>query len=372
MTNLTLGQRIAAKRNELGLSQSALGEQLNVSRQSVFKWESDAAVPEIDKLIALSRLFGVSLEWLLGVGDTPKAEVPVQPFPSPRWQKYLTIATAICASAALVISCFAFVKWNRIQQQLEEVQELAESYAQYVHPQAQILTDVSYRCIPAEDMNSAEAFLAITPHSYQEGDSAELTILLNGESEGVYPCKWNGSVYEVSFHLRPINGYQFLFRITDGNGKALSQELICTALAQMATSLEWPENYTVKWQKLAMESDSMTFTDLHLKVPLPRVFRNQTGLWSLCELILADDDGTVVTRFDLLNRSSYSAQVDFSGVDIDFTTKSVELTFPEPEVGEKLHLFLNCGLSTGHSVSYPVAIWEMHPDGLTLSTKTAP
>ena len=53
MTDLTLGQRIAAKRNELSLSQSALGEQLGVSRQSVFKWESDAAVPEIDKLIGL-------------------------------------------------------------------------------------------------------------------------------------------------------------------------------------------------------------------------------------------------------------------------------------------------------------------------------
>ena len=62
MTNLTLGQRIVLKRNELGLSQSALGEQLGVSRQSVFKWESDAAIPEIDKLIGLSRLFGVSLD----------------------------------------------------------------------------------------------------------------------------------------------------------------------------------------------------------------------------------------------------------------------------------------------------------------------
>ena len=63
---MTIGQRVGQKRKELGLSQEALGEQLGVSRQSIYKWESDAAVPEIDKLIALSRLFGVSVGWLLG------------------------------------------------------------------------------------------------------------------------------------------------------------------------------------------------------------------------------------------------------------------------------------------------------------------
>lgn len=67
---MTIGQRIAQKRKELGLSQEALGEELGVSRQSIYKWESDSALPEIDKFIALSRLFGVSVGWLLGQEDT--------------------------------------------------------------------------------------------------------------------------------------------------------------------------------------------------------------------------------------------------------------------------------------------------------------
>lgn len=37
---MTLGQRTAQKRKELGLSQEALGERLGVSRQSIYKWES--------------------------------------------------------------------------------------------------------------------------------------------------------------------------------------------------------------------------------------------------------------------------------------------------------------------------------------------
>ena len=73
---MTIGQRIAHQRKELGLSQEALGDQLGVSRQSIYKWESDSALPEIDKLIALSRLFGVSVGWLLGVEDPPEPAGP--------------------------------------------------------------------------------------------------------------------------------------------------------------------------------------------------------------------------------------------------------------------------------------------------------
>lgn len=69
MTDTTLGQRIAEGRKKLGLSQEAFGDRLGVSRQAASKWESDAAVPEIDKLITMSKIFGVSIGWLLGVED---------------------------------------------------------------------------------------------------------------------------------------------------------------------------------------------------------------------------------------------------------------------------------------------------------------
>ena len=74
---MTIGERIAQKRKELGLSQEALGEKLCVSRQSIYKWESDTALPEIEKLVALSALFEVSVGWLLGVeaeSEAPEEE----------------------------------------------------------------------------------------------------------------------------------------------------------------------------------------------------------------------------------------------------------------------------------------------------------
>ena len=70
---MSVGERIAQKRKELGLSQEALGEQLCVSRQAIYKWESDATLPEIEKLVALAKLFSVPVGWLLGVEEESAA-----------------------------------------------------------------------------------------------------------------------------------------------------------------------------------------------------------------------------------------------------------------------------------------------------------
>ena len=62
---MTLGERIKLHRQNLGLSQEALAEKLNVSRQAVTKWESDNGVPDIENLVALSKVMGVTLDELV-------------------------------------------------------------------------------------------------------------------------------------------------------------------------------------------------------------------------------------------------------------------------------------------------------------------
>lgn len=62
---MTTGEKIAALRREAGLSQEALADKLGISRQAVSKWEADQAVPGMDNLMELSRIFGVSVDTLL-------------------------------------------------------------------------------------------------------------------------------------------------------------------------------------------------------------------------------------------------------------------------------------------------------------------
>ena len=61
---MTIGQRISDLRKEHGYSQEYVAEKLDVSRQAVSKWECDASAPDTYNLIALSELFGVSVEYI--------------------------------------------------------------------------------------------------------------------------------------------------------------------------------------------------------------------------------------------------------------------------------------------------------------------
>ena len=62
---MSIGERIVALRTERKMSQSDLAEALNVSRQSISKWETDSSVPELEKLVALCEIFGVSMDMLV-------------------------------------------------------------------------------------------------------------------------------------------------------------------------------------------------------------------------------------------------------------------------------------------------------------------
>lgn len=76
---MSLGTNISRLRAEHHLSQGDLAEALAVSRQSVSKWETDSSVPDLEKLVKLSQLFGVSLDELVtGAEPQPKAETPPQ------------------------------------------------------------------------------------------------------------------------------------------------------------------------------------------------------------------------------------------------------------------------------------------------------
>ena len=106
---MTLGERIKRYRQMQGLSQEELAEKINVSRQAITKWENDNGIPDIDNLIALSKIMGITLDELV-MGEKEedallfKKEVANQR--TKNYRRYLI--SAICFSFAVVcwvISC---------------------------------------------------------------------------------------------------------------------------------------------------------------------------------------------------------------------------------------------------------------------------
>ncbi len=63
---MNIGERLVKARKAKGLSQEAVANELNVSRQSVSLWETDQTMPTVDNLMALSALYDVSVSYLLG------------------------------------------------------------------------------------------------------------------------------------------------------------------------------------------------------------------------------------------------------------------------------------------------------------------
>ncbi|MBQ2997927.1 MAG: helix-turn-helix transcriptional regulator [Oscillospiraceae bacterium] len=75
---MTLGEKIYKFRTDKNLSQGDLSDMLGVSRQSVSKWENDAATPDLDKIIKLAEVFGTSIDELVkdNAATLPKTEEP--------------------------------------------------------------------------------------------------------------------------------------------------------------------------------------------------------------------------------------------------------------------------------------------------------
>lgn len=208
---MTVGQRIAQKRKELGLSQEGLGEQLGVSRQAIYKWESDASLPEIDKLITLSRIFSVPVGWLLGVEEEPRDEAPssgelteaqlamvreivdryltAQPRAEPPKKRRFARFCAGLAAAALVVCLFnLFSKLDRVSQNYDSLRRAVNSVSSNVDYQISSITDrvedilKSQNTLTAEwttepsstdlEANTVTFDVRVVPRTYVEGMTA--------------------------------------------------------------------------------------------------------------------------------------------------------------------------------------------------------
>ncbi|MDY5612830.1 helix-turn-helix domain-containing protein [Dysosmobacter sp.] len=185
---MSIGQRISQKRKELGLSQEALGDRLGVSRQSIYKWESDSALPEVEKLIALSKLFGVSVGWLLGVeGAVPEqtsGEAPGElteqqlkmveeivgryiaalPKPKPRRRWPWVIAAAVLLFAVWSL----FQRLDRMDQQYNNLQNSVNNVTYSVNSQIGGISNRVEEILKAQNNLTAEYGTELTHTNLRE------------------------------------------------------------------------------------------------------------------------------------------------------------------------------------------------------------
>ena len=240
MNEQTLGQRIAAGRKMLGLSQEALGEKMGVSRQAISKWESDAAVPELEKLIAMSRLFGMTLGQLLGIEEAHQSAglneeqirriVQQCQTPPPRPRRGPLILCALVCGLALVFSAIALARQPAapadysaqiasLQQSNQSLQnELNDLWYQIQVSQeedaATLLLDyqVSFDKLK---QNTAHIVFSATPKQLNPGQDASFVVLREGYVVRDVLCTVNSALCTAEVDLPLVDGYEYRFVLTD-------------------------------------------------------------------------------------------------------------------------------------------------------------
>lgn len=147
---MNIGERITELRKSKNLSQEELAEQLGVSRQSVSKWETGVSIPDTDKAVAMSRIFGVTADFLLTgesnnsdlstggvvynqnrvVENAQPATAPVteeirekdrETFKLPNWKTIVSIVVAVCLLIGIGAIAFSGKEKNPIADLVEDV-----------------------------------------------------------------------------------------------------------------------------------------------------------------------------------------------------------------------------------------------------------
>lgn len=248
MTEQTMGQRIAECRKKLGISQEALGEKLGVSRQAISKWESDSAVPEIDKLIAMSRLFQVSVGWLLGVEEQPRTQDGREPPISeellrkieeivlryrPRKEKLsarkkwiigITVVLVLWLGHSFLsqwdvqssMLSFTYAQVDaineqnaNIQRQLNELTDQLQHITTSVEEAAAAVASFDFTILPNLTDSSAQVRVSIIPKLWNESYSARLSVRVAGSETVSQQLYWDGTALIGNVQLDMTDGYEY-------------------------------------------------------------------------------------------------------------------------------------------------------------------
>ena len=194
VAEMTTGEKIAALRRENNMSQEALGEKLGLSRQAVSKWEADQAVPTMDNLMELSKLFGVTVDTLLrpdaeltsqteNTADKPEESRPAVP------RKWKIAAIAAAGLLCVSVVCSAVSLWRVIamQQQIDTLRMQSGPstiyYPDNTSAENSDLADWSENVtVDRQNTDNLLVTVSAVPRSMMDGETAKFVVRSGDQS----------------------------------------------------------------------------------------------------------------------------------------------------------------------------------------------
>ena len=236
MEKMTIGQRIASRRKQINLSQETVSEQIGVSRQSVSKWESDAGLPDIDNLIALSKLFNVSVGWLLGTEQNPDfdpstglsdaqlrmVEKVINTRKPKRWSISLIAVFTVCTIIlGTLLACMVVRTKQDNLTLLQKIYDLENQISGIIpsSDQQKLLSSGSVKAHLNDDGTTVTLDFYLFPKLYQE--NAKAYIIVENAENNMHlqlACNHIGQIYYCRTELPALNGYEYSFILAGDSG----------------------------------------------------------------------------------------------------------------------------------------------------------
>lgn len=386
MSDQTLGQKICAQRKKLGLSQESLGEKMSVSRQAISKWESDGAIPEIDKLIALSRLFGVSVGWLLGEETAPElpdpAPTPIQTVKQtvrnhladhPWWRTGCWIIMALCA---LFITWMAFLRLHRITNAeitLSIVQSNVDRLEHRIHQleflseaadrSGTLLAGYNFDLALSPDKPEATVTFSAAPREWKEGDRAFFCVSGSGIEPVQVPCQWDGDSVSASLDLPFADGYELAFVLAHPDGSRQLQLLQDSTLESLKTACAITSFGSVEESIYKRGSNTLHLENFQYSCNRPDLYTESPVTWQKIQLVLYRDGEEVWQRtdFDAAIRQDSTLTTGGIGQRGTFQIDLEDITFSP---GQALELKLHTALSNTVTGEATIARWSVDEHGI--------
>lgn len=111
---MKLSEKILSLRKKMGLSQEELAEKLNVSRQAVSRWEVGSAQPDASNVLQLSKLFGVTADYLLNDEYESDRDVPIVRRTESNANERLRKIVAVCIAGLGMLGNFVIYIISRM------------------------------------------------------------------------------------------------------------------------------------------------------------------------------------------------------------------------------------------------------------------
>lgn len=398
MNELTTGKRIAQCRKQLNLSQEGLGEKVGVSRQAISKWEADATLPDIDKLIGLSRLFGVSVGWLLGVEEQPEPQ-PEAPQISEelllkieeivrrsqpekkRLSKGKKILLILAAIALLWGGATLAREWRDTRREMESLSsQVANSQHHYssilgqlsglenridsintsVKEAAASLSSYEFKVIPNIEEQYALVELTAIPKNWNESWRAQVNVRHEGALSVAQACYWDGTALNFSMRLNLVDGLEYWLVIAypDGNREQIPLEdhtarhlhssfsIVCDATVDVS-------GFTMTSKYSSYAHFTIDIPELYICRPAPEE-NPEDWVWAKAEYVLYRTQNSSRTVAEVLSIPDLEEDPNIQEC---WMTQCPTFTIEDPREGDVFELWVVLELANGIAQEQCIGSW---------------